>query len=39
MAVCFVLCGLRVVIVGVLCAVFGVITESVKAVMSLHPHQ
>ena len=34
----FVLCGLRVV-VGVSCAVFGVITDCVKGVISLHPHQ
>jgi hypothetical protein len=39
MAMCFVLCGLHVVIAGVSCAVFGVITECVKGVISLHPQQ
>ena len=35
----FLLCGLHVVVVGVSCAVFGVITDCVKGVISLHPHQ
>jgi hypothetical protein len=34
----FVLCGLCVV-VGVSCAVFGIITDCVRGVISLHPHQ